>query len=110
MNELERFIAVLGMATLIMAGLLLPYLGPNRRRLIAITSVYRPISLGLLMLHCLSTIVVAVLHLPSSAVPPLALAWALALLAFCVLRCWRSTMPIALNFGGSPCSSAALGR
>ena len=89
MTELERFIAELGMATLVMAGLLLPYLGPNRRRLIAITSAYPPISLALMMVHCLSTIAVAVLHIPSSAVPPLALAWALALLALEIRSSYR---------------------
>lgn len=81
MIDIGRFIAVLGMTTLVMAGLLLPYAGPNRRQLIAITSIYRPISLALLMLHCVSTIAIVLFNIKASAMPPIAMGWALALMA-----------------------------
>jgi HD-GYP domain-containing protein (c-di-GMP phosphodiesterase class II) len=81
MIDTYRFIAILGMATLIIGCLLLPYAGQDRRRLIAITSIYRPISLALLMVHCLSTMALAVLHIPYSSVPPITMGGALALMA-----------------------------
>lgn len=69
--------AVLGIAIAVLLGLLLPYLGPNRRELIATTSLYRPISLVMLIGHCGVTLLIAVERLPYSPVPPLLMGWAL---------------------------------
>jgi hypothetical protein len=35
-------------------GLLLPFLGPERDQFTSITSIYRPLSLSLIMLHCIA--------------------------------------------------------
>lgn len=87
---------VIGIAIMVGVALLLPYLGPNRRDLIATTSIYRPISLLMLLAHCVLTLMTAQAFLPYSPLPPLTICWAFIFTGL-EIRSARTGQPVKRN-------------